>query len=219
MLKRGMQLLMLLAFSTRIFALDLELTQGISAALPIGINAFGSDDRSHSMTAVITNDLKLSGQFKIMPAQGDGRSALQYWQQIGADTVLSGVVSPSNDGRVAVSYSLVDAAAQGRTLLSNKFVVQEQQLRALAHHISDQVYQKLTGERGIFSTKIAYIMVQRGFRGHTRFSLEVADMDGYHPQNLLNSSEPIMSPSWSPDGRYIAYVSFENKRSQIYKVD
>ena len=219
MLKRGMQLLMLLAFSTRIFALDLELTQGISAALPIGINAFGSDDRSHSMTAVITNDLKLSGQFKIMPAQGDGRSALQYWQQIGADTVLSGVVSPSNDGRVAVSYSLVDAAAQGRTLLSNKFVVQEQQLRALAHHISDQVYQKLTGERGIFSTKIAYIMVQRGFRGHSRFSLEVADMDGYHPQNLLNSSEPIMSPSWSPDGRYIAYVSFENKRSQIYKVD
>lgn len=219
MLKRGMQWLLLFAISTQLFALDLELTQGISAALPIGINSFGFDERSNSVSAVITNDLKLSGQFKIIPSQNDGRAALSYWQQMGADTVLSGEVTSSSDGRVAVSYQLIDVASQGRTLLANKFVVREQQLRALAHHISDQVYQKLTGERGVFSTKIAYIMVQRDFRGRSRFSLEVADIDGYHPQNLLNSSEPIMSPSWSPDGRYIAYVSFENKRAQIYKVD
>lgn len=219
MLKRSIHWLLLLMVATRLFALDLELTQGISAALPIGINSFGFDERSSSVSSVITNDLKLSGQFKIIPAQNDGHALLSYWQNKGADTVLSGNVTPTSDGRISVTYQLVDVASQGRMLLSNKFVVREQQLRALAHHISDQVYQKLTGERGVFSTKIAYIMVQRGFRGHSRFSLEVADIDGYHPQNLLNSSEPIMSPSWSPDGRYIAYVSFENKRSQIYKVD
>lgn len=218
MLKRGIRLLCLLAISTQIFALDLELTQGISAALPIGINAFGFDDHARSLTTIVTNDLQISGQFKILPAQNNGQSPLKYWQQLGADTVLSGEVVPRGDGRVEVNYSLVDAAAQGRKLLANKFVIQESQLRALAHHISDQVYQKLTGERGIFSTKIAYILVQRGI-GQTRYSLEVADMDGFHPQHLLVSSEPIMSPAWSPDGRSIAYVSFEKKRAQIFKVD
>ncbi|MCX7119243.1 MAG: Tol-Pal system beta propeller repeat protein TolB [Legionellales bacterium] len=218
MLKRGMQLFLWIAISTRIFALDLELTQGISAALPIGINAFGYDDHARSLTTVITNDLKISGQFKILPAQGNGQSPLQYWQQAGADSVLSGEVVPTGDGRMAVSFKLVDSAAQGRQLLANNYVIQEGQLRALAHHISDEVYKKLTGERGVFSTKIAYILVQRGMRG-ARYSLEVADMDGFHPQNLLVSSEPIMSPAWSPDGQSIAYVSFEKKRAQIYKVD
>ena len=205
MLKRGMQLFLWIAISTRIFALDLELTQGISAALPIGINAFGYDDHARSLTTVITNDLKISGQFKILPAQGNGQSPLQYWQQAGADSVLSGEVVPTGDGRMAVSFKLVDSAAQGRQLLANNYVIQEGQLRALAHHISDEVYKKLTGERGVFSTKIAYILVQRGMRG-ARYSLEVADMDGFHPQNLLVSSEPIMSPAWSPDGQSIAYV-------------
>ena len=219
MLKRSLQLLFLIAISTRIFALDLELTQGINAAQPIGINAFGFDEQARNLTAVITNDLKISGQFKILAAQNDGQSSLQYWQQVGADSVLSGEVVPSSDGRLAVRFNLVDAASQGKTLLSNKFVISESQLRALAHHISDEVYKKLTGERGIFSTKIAYIMVQRSRFSGTRYSLDVADMDGFHPQNLLVSSEPIMSPSWSPDGRSIAYVSFERKRAQIFKVD
>ncbi len=215
--KRFIQCILLLTIATRVIALDLELTQGINAALPIGINTFGYDERSRAVNTVIANDLNISGQFKVIRGQSSDAS-LAYWQKVGADSVLSGQVTPLSDGRVEVSFDLVDSASQGRKILSNKFQVKEQQLRALAHHISDEVYQKLTGERGIFSTKIAYIMVGRGF-GHTRYTLEVADVDGFHPQSLLVSSEPIMSPAWSPDGRSIAYVSFEKKRAQIFKVD
>ena len=123
------------------------------------------------------------------------------------------------NGRVQIIYQLIDVASQGRPLLDQQYTVQEHQLRGLAHHIADQVYEKLTGQRGVFSTKIAYIMVQREGGERARHSLEIADMDGYHPQSLLVSTEPIMSPSWSPDARSIAYVTFEKKRAQIYKVD
>ncbi len=217
-MKRFWMILGLVLVTSRLFALDLELTQGINAALPIGINSFGYDDRAQTMNAVVSNDLGISGQFKILKAQSGDHPPLSYWQRVGADSVLSAQVTPLGNSQVAVNFELIDAASQGRVLLSHKFVVQDHQMRALAHHISDLVYQKLTGERGVFTTKIAYIMVQHA-ANNTRYSLEVADMDGFHPQSLLVSTEPIMSPSWSPDGRTIAYVSFEKKRAQIFKVD
>ncbi len=221
MLKRLCKILLIVAstVSLRAIALDLELTQGINAAIPIGISSFGEDERARNIRAVVTNDLKLSGQFKVMQNPSGAATPLSYWQRVGADSVLSARVTPFGDGRVEVSFDLVDAASQGRLLLNRKFVVRENQLRSLSHHISDQVYQQLTGERGVFSTKIAYIMVQRSSGDRARHSLEVADMDGYHPQSLLVSTEPIMSPAWSPDGRSIAYVTFEKKRAQIFKVD
>lgn len=207
----------ILFFTSATYALDLELTQGINAALPIGINTFGQDSSAHELTEVIDNDLRLSGQFKIIPAAGlDGQSTA-LWQRAGADSVLSGRVSRISGGRFDVSFQLVDAASQGHILLAKSYQVSEQQLRALAHHISDEVYEKLTGEHGIFSTKIAYILVKRGV-GKTQYSLEVADVDSSNPQSLLVSSEPIMSPAWSPDGTKIAYVSFEKKKAQIFNV-
>ncbi len=205
--------------SNVVFSLDLELTQGINAALPIGINSFGSGHESQDLTDVISHDLQLSGQFKLISAsQGVDVQPVSAWQRAGADSVLSGQVSRIDGSRYKVSYELVDAASQGRLLLSNSFQVNENQLRALAHHISDDVYQKLTGERGVFSTRIAYILVKRGV-GKTQYSLEVADMDSSNPHSLLISSEPIMSPAWSPDGTKIAYVSFEKKHAQIFTVD
>lgn len=201
-----------------VFALDLELTQGISSALPIAINSFGSDGASEEIGQVIENDFTLSGQFKIIsgPQGPNAQSSISSLKQLGADSVVTGRVSRSG-GYYEVSYTLVDAAANGTTLLNRSYKVGQNQLRAIAHHISDEVYQKLTGERGVFSTRIAYISVQRAIQ-RPSYSLEVADADGHNPQSLLISSEPIMSPSWSPDGKSISYVSFEKKKAQIFTV-
>ncbi|WED44655.1 Tol-Pal system beta propeller repeat protein TolB [Legionella cardiaca] len=209
---------LLLLFSTTLFAVDLELTQGISSALPIGINSFGSESVGQQMSGIVNNDLQFSGQFKIIAAPGFETPSITAWRQAGADSILSANVRRVGYNRYEVSYELVDAVAQGRVLLSKSYQISPNELRALAHHISDEVYQKLTGERGIFSTRIAYILVQRSGE-NARYSLEVADVDGYNPQSLLVSSEPIMSPSWSPDGSQIAYVSFEKKKAQIFTVD
>jgi TolB protein len=210
--------LTVLFFINQSFALDLELTQGINSALPIAINSFGSDNASQELGQVIEHDLTLSGQFNIIsgPQGPNAQSSIGALKQLGADSVVTGRVVRSG-GAYEVSFTLADAAANGVTLLKKNYKVGENQIRALAHHISDEVYQKLTGERGIFSTRIAYISVQH-VAERSRYSLEVADADGHNPQSLLVSSEPIMSPSWSPEGKAISYVSFEKKRAQIFTV-
>lgn len=208
---------LLILISSQSFALDLELTQGINSALPIAINSFGADAGAQEIASVIENDLTLSGQFKIVsgPQGPNAQSSVGVLRQLGADSVVTGHVNRVGN-RYDVSFTLSDAVAQG-TLLTKSYQINSGEIRPLAHHISDEVYQKLTGERGIFSTRIAYISVQRGVQ-RTRYSLEVADADGHNPQSLLVSSEPIMSPSWAPDGRAISYVSFEKKKAQIFTV-
>lgn len=198
------------------FGLDLELTKGMNAALPIGVDAFGHSPQALNLATVIQHDLALSGQFKLIHAVPG--SAVGLWRAAGADSVVKGQVTPISGGRVAVHIDLLDAVAAGKPLLSRDFQVSDAELRPLAHFISDLVYQKLTGEKGIFSTRLAYVLVQQSPRG-TRYTLEVADADGESPQSLLISSEPIMSPAWSPDGRQIACVSFEKRRAQIFIVD
>lgn len=208
---------LLLFCSASLYALDLELTQGINSALPIAIDSFGYDEVGQQLAAIVNNDLRFSGQFKIIPGPQSGQLSVSAWRQAGADSVLSGKVTKIGYNRYDINFELVDAVAQGKLLLSKNYQVNPNDLRALAHHISDEVYQKLTGERGIFSTRIAYILVQRSGE-RSKYFLEVADVDGHNPQSLLLSSEPIMSPAWSPDGRQIAYVSFEKKKAQIFSV-
>jgi TolB protein len=211
--------LILLCCASQSYALDLELTQGINSALPIAINSFGSDAGAEEIAHVIENDLTLSGQFKIIsgPQGPNAQSSFGVLKQLGADSVVTGRVNRVGN-HFEVSFNLIDAVANGNVLLTKSYQVNANQIRPLAHHISDEVYQKLTGERGIFSTRIAYISVQRNAQRPPRYSLEVADADGHNPQSLLVSSEPIMSPSWSPDGKAISYVSFEKKKAQIFTV-
>lgn len=199
-------------------ALDLELTQGTNAALPVGVEDFAGDANGAAVAAVIANDLRLSGQFRLINARGGKDVSVAEWRSLGADSAVNGRVMHLGSGKYEVKFALYDVAAQGHLLLSKTYTVADGDLRALAHHISDEVYQKLTGERGVFSTRIAYILVQRNGK-NARFTLKVADVDGHNPRSLLVSSEPIMSPSWSPDGKKIAYVSFEKKKSQVYIVN
>ena len=208
-----------LLISANIYALDLELTQGINAALPIAVGSFEGDSKGAEISDVIKNDLNMSGQFKLINVSDEPNNqlAISNYRNAGADNVLTGVVSKEG-AQYKVQYQLYDAAAHGRLLLSKSYTVSPDVLRQLSHHISDEIYEKLTGYKGVFSTRIAYILVKRA--GQKRqFNLEIADFDGYNPRALLKSSEPIMSPSWSPDAKQLAYVSFENKRSQIFTVD
>ncbi len=211
----------LLCLSSHVFAVSLELTQGINKALPIGISSFGNDSAAEQITKVVSDDLRFSGQFNLIPApalSADHQSNMRTWTAAGADSVLTGRVQRVDSSHYDVKFELLDAPARGRLLLAKTYQVDAASLRALAHHISDEVYFQLTGVKGIFSTRIAYIVVNRQ-ANRTEHSLIIAEADGYNPQRLLVSTEPLMSPSWSTDGKRIAYVSFEKKRSQIFTVE
>lgn len=212
--------------------LSLELTRGVAGAIPIAVVPFsvqGGDAPSQNVANIIGSDLQNSGRFKVygqnalsvFPSDARDVSA-DYFHHLGADNVVVGKVESVGGGRYQVSFQLLDmfrGKGAASIVLTKKYPVSSNELRAVAHHISDLIYQQITGVRGIFSTKIAYIVVQRSASGSARYLLEVSDQDGYNPRPLLNSPEPIMSPAWSPNGRQIAYVSFENKQAGIYVED
>lgn len=199
------------------YAVNLELTQGNNRAIPIGIESFGNETAALEITKVVADDLRFSGQFNLIPTPG-ASSNMATWTAAGADAVLTGHVRAAGSNRYEVKFDLLDAPAHGRLLVGKSYQVDASNLRSLAHHISDEIYFQMTGIKGIFSTRIAYITVNRQ-GDQSLHSLVIAEVDGHNPQSLLVSSEPIMSPSWSPDGKRIAYVSFERKRAQIFTVD
>lgn len=228
-------LLSVLLFSYNVSAaVDLELTQGIQSAMPLAVVPFNGNSQSSDLldiAAVINQDLQNSGRFKLLDrsaqpekpqnlAQTNGK----LWQDLSIDDIVVGSVTPSGDGKLQVNVQLVDIfggkkatpGAKPTVLLEKQFIVPPAGMRKLAHHISDLVYEKLTGEKGIFSTHIAYVVVEKKNNIPTRYRLEVSDMDGFNPKNLMVSQEPIMSPAWSPDGSKIAYVSFEKNHAGIY---
>lgn len=183
--------------------LYMELTQGVNQAIPIAISNFGDQ----TLDTVIRNDLRDSGQFQLVAGSA-------------ADYTLQGHITATTPGHYSVSVELKSAFnAPGSTspVLFNKvFQVNQADLRQLAHTISDIVYEQLTGVRGIFNTKMAYILKQWPRDSAPIYALEVADADGFNPQTLLVSPSPLMSPTWSPNGQDIAYVSFEHNHASIY---
>lgn len=219
MIYRIFALMSFMLMSISGYSLDLELTQGISSAMPVGVDRFTGDSDGHEISKVVQNDLRLSGQFKLVaaPARQGEELTVTSWKKAGADNIVTGEVKALENNQIEVHFELTDVVSKGRLLLAKTFTINRHQLRDLSHHISDLVYHKLTGEKGVFSTRIAYVLVQTHGNAK-RYSLEIADVDGYNPQSLLVSSEPIMSPSWSPNGKRIAYVSFERKKAQIYTV-
>lgn len=204
--------------------LDLELTQGRVAATPIAIEDFQADAKSTQIAAsletIVKQDCQNSGEFRVYLSET--KQPVLHWQQVGATALVRGQVNALAFGKYRVSlqvYGLYEQPGHPLTgLLSSEFVTKAAGMRRLGHHLSDLIYEKLTGIPGDFSTKIAYVGVTPSRHGK-RYRLMVADQDGYKPQTVLSSNAPLMSPAWSPDNTSLAYVSFEGHHAHIYTQD
>jgi TolB protein len=187
--------------------------------LPIAVAAFKGDDQApQKIAAIVQADLERSGQFRAVDAAGavlDDASLpdLSPWRQKTADSLVTGSVTRLADGRYDVRFRLWDVV-RGQDLGRQSYVVPQGDLRLSAHRIADFIYEKLTGDKGIFSTRIAYVT-----KSGSRHTLWVADADGENSQSALASPEPIISPAWSPNGGQLAYVSFESRKPVIYVHD
>jgi TolB protein len=214
--------LLLLAFAFAFLPLSaraqltIEIVGGAGTTIPVAIVPFeGEAAYPLGITGIVGADLARSGLFKLVddgglrPARAED-VRVSEWRARGADAVAVGTMRPLGDGRVEVRFALVDTVKQ--TVLANQiYTVTPAQFRATAHKIADVIYEKLTGDAGVFSTRIAYVTKQG-----SRYSLQVADADGHDPQTIVSSNEPLLSPRWAPDGTRIAYVSFEQKKPVVY---
>ncbi len=210
----------LLCFATAAVAqqLSIEVRGGGSQRIPIAIAPLaGEGALGQSISAIVRADLERSGLFRTLevpalnPAPTES-SAVNFaeWRARLADALVLGSVATRPDGRFEVRFKLFDTV-KGADLSGVAYTLSRDQARATAHRIADFIYEKLTGEKGVFSTRIAYV-VKRG----NRFELQIADADGFGAETALASFEPIISPAWSPDGRRLAYVSFEAKKPVVY---
>ena len=202
----------------------LVISSGTDRATPIAVVPFGWQGGSvlpEDMSEIIGNDLRNSGVFEPIPRQNmislptqAAEVIYRDWQALGAQYVLVGSIVP-NAGRLQVQFALFNVATQ-QQVMTGSVGGGVDQLRDMAHHIADQSYEKLTGVKGAFSTRMLYVTAERFAVNNTRYTLQRSDYDGARAVTLLQSREPILSPSFAPDGRRIAYVSFEQKRPRIF---
>jgi TolB protein len=189
--------------------------KGVGATqIPIVLGRFRDEERQpQSISAIVRADLERSGVFKIVdgPAPTDENGVPDYntLRSRGADAVVAGSATRLADGKIDVRFRLWDVI-KGADQGGQSEPTLPVDLRLSAHHVSDQIYQKLTGERGIFSTRIAYVTKAPG-----KFTLRITDADGENIQPALIDNEPIISPSWSPDGSELAYVTFHDKKAKV----
>ncbi len=194
---------------------------GVGATqLPVAIARFRDEDKAGpnaAISAIIRADLERSGQFRNLDVTAaldeTSAPAMGEWRGRGADALLAGSVSRLADGRWDLRYKLWDVV-KGLGLDSQSLAVLTADLRLAAHRIADTVYERLTGDKGVFATRIAYVT-----RAANRFTLRITDADGEGGQVALTSVEPIISPAWSPDGRELAYVSFELQKAVVWVQD
>ena len=205
-------------------ALQIEITSGVRDPIPIAVVPFAAAAGAGGgldVAGVVQHDLEGSGRFKALPRERQPASPTRAeainaadWKGAGSDYVVVGRVAALENGTMAVDFDLVNTLT-GVRLATQRFTGPPGALRNAAHRVSDAVYQKILGVRGAFATRIAYVSVD-GAPPAQHYQLIVADADGENPHLILDSRFPIMSPAWSPDGQWLAYVSFESKLSGVY---
>jgi TolB protein len=204
--------------------LRIEITRGISAAMPIAVVPFGYSGPGSvpmDVAQIVADDLGNSGRFSPMarkdmlekPSSG-AEVDFQDWRLLNTQILVVGRVAPINADEYSIQFQVFDVYKREQ-ILGYRMPSSRSALRASAHYVADMIFEKLTGIKGIFSTQVAYVTVT-GTGKNRNYELVVADADGANPQVISSSPDPIMSPSWSPDGRKLAYVSFEGGSSSIY---
>jgi TolB protein len=207
--------------------LTIRIERGIESALPIAVVPFAviGEPPGTDVAAVIRADLARSGHFVAMPAedmpsQPATFAAINFkdWRVLGQENLVIGKIMADNNGGYVVEFRVVDVF-KGKQLLGFRIPTTAANMRLTAHHVSDLVYEELLGRKGAFATRVAYVTVERAGRKQAVYRLQVADADGYDPHTILESTQPLLSPAWSPDGAFLAYVSFEERNSAIYLQD
>ncbi len=201
--------------------LNIDITKSFESKVPIAISPFGSNTPlAENISAIIDNDLDYSGYFKTLAEENmltqptaANQVVIRNWQILGQEYLLVGNTQQIKGG-YEIFFQLLDVS-KNEQIMDYKITSEKNGLRRAAHQISDLVYEKLTGIKGVFGAKIAFVSSKGGINNRS-YQLQIADVDGYNVQTIVSSKEPIMSPSWSPDGNKIAYVSFENHRAAIF---
>jgi TolB protein len=207
-------LLLLWAAMPAFAALDIEITGAGEHQIPIAIVPLAGEDKlPQNISEIVSADLVRSGLFSLVDPAGKAPHEKQdvvYADWPGTDAIVIGSVEEQINNRIAVKFRLLDAVKQTE-LIGQSVSGDRSQIRAIAHRISDMIFEKLTGDPGVFSTRIAYVN-KRG----KNYRLVVADSDGYGEETVLSVNEPLMSPAWSPDGSHLAYVSFERGHAVVF---
>ena len=205
--------------------LTIEITEGGVKRTPVAIVPFGWEGQAMAapfdVAEVISSDLYRSGRFDPLP-EGDmlqkptSGADIDFddWSILGVEAVVVGQVSQTGDNAYSVQFQLFDPLRQVQ-LVGYRMPASGGTLRHVAHRVADMVYETLTGIKGVFSTKVAFVTAERN-GASSRYRLLVADQDGENEYVIMESKDPIMSPAWSPDSRRLAYVSFEGNKSSIW---
>lgn len=205
-------------------SLQIDITSGVRDPIPIAIVPFAAAppaDGGLDVAGIVQHDLEGSGRFRALPRERMPAKPTRVdgivnadWKGVGSDYVVVGRLTTADNGALAVEFDLVNTLT-GVRLAGQRFTGSGSALRNAAHKVSDVIYQKILGVRGAFATRIAYVAVD-GAPPRQHYQLIVADADGENAHLILDSRFPIMSPAWSPDGQWLAYVSFESKLAGVY---